>query len=411
MCSIMSSSGRRTAAVEALRILLAWLAFALVMAAPARAEEKPVIIGLDADFSGNAPQSGLSIERGMTLAIDEINSRGGVLGRPLALHRTDNRGIPARGVDNIDGYLRLDGLVALVGGLHSPVMLAKNDKAHDNDLVVFSPWAAATPVIDNGYEPNNVFRVSVRDEYAGLFLVSAAKSRGFRRPGLLLWQSGWGRSSEASMRAAIDRLGLELAGTEWFNATEDNFLAPLDKLRNSGADVVMLVANPDEGIAAVKGMASLDAGRRLPIISHWGITGTDFFSLDPEAVSSVDLTFLQTFSFFDPPYAEKADALYRAYCERFGGCESVADIVAPTGTAHGYDIVHLVARAIEKAGTIDRSAVRDALERLDRYEGLVRVYDPAFTPADHEALGIEDYSLARFDDHGAIVPVTAEEDR
>lgn len=389
----------------ALSYVLALLAVTISLTLPARSEEK-VVIGLDADFSGNAPQSGLSIERGMQIAIDEVNANGGVLGRRLVLQSMDNRGVPARGLDNLEQFLLTDNLVALVGGLHSPVMLAQSKKARENNLVIISAWAAATPVVDNGYSPNFVFRVSARDEHAGTFLMNAAHARGFQRPALLLWQSGWGRSNEASMKAAINRLGLDLAGIEWFNITENDFTEKLEKLKNSGADVVMLVANPDEGIAAVRAMAALDPDRRLPIISHWGIAGTDFFGLDPEAVSTVDLTFLQTFSFFDPPFADKASALFQAYCRKYGECRSVADIVAPTGTAHGYDIVHLVARAVEKAGTTDRGAIRAALENLDRYEGLVRVYDPPFSPDNHEALGFEDYTLATFDKSGAITPLT-----
>ena len=166
----------------------------------------------------------------------------------------------------------------------------------------------------------------------------------------------------------------------------------------------MLVANPNEGIAAVRAMAQLDPGKRVPFISHWGITGTDFYNLDKEAISAVDLTFLQTYSFFTPPFEEKSKALLTAYCDAFGPCVSPGSVVSPAGTAHAYDIVHLLARAIEQAGTTDRQSVRAALENMERYDGLVRVYNPPFSPERHDALTAEDFSLAKFDDTGAIVP-------
>jgi len=51
--------------------------------------------------------------------------------------------------------------------------------------------------------------------------------------------------------------------------------------------------------------------------------------------------------------------------------------------------MHLLARAIDKAGSTDRVAIRDALEKLRPYEGLVRRYDKPFTPEGHDALSAD----------------------
>ena len=395
---------RRLPSVSA--VVLPAILLLVVSLRPAIAEDKPIAIGLDADFSGNAPQSGESIRRGMLLAIAEINESGGVLGRKLELVRRDNRGIPARGIDNLDELVKLDNLVAVVGGLHSPVMLSQLDTIHDHELVFFSAWAAATPVVANGRDPNFVFRVSVRDEYAGGFLIRTAMDRGFKSPGLLLWKSGWGQSNERAMSSAMVEHGVRSAGTEWFNATENDLSDQIDRLKKAGADVIMLVANPDEGLAAIRAMASLPKDERLPIISHWGITGNDFYHMDPYSIASVDLSFLQTFSFYNPPFPDRAKALFDAYCATFRSCSSKADVISPVGTAHAYDIVKIVARAIEQAGTTERTAVRDALEHLGRYDGLVRTYDPPFSPVDHDALDVADFQIARFGPRGEILPVS-----
>lgn len=55
--------------------------------------------------------------------------------------------------------------------------------------------------------------------------------------------------------------------------------------------------------------------------------------------------------------------------------------------------------------SIERPRVRDALERLGRYDGLVRSYAPPFTAARHDALDAGDFRLCRYDEKGAIVPV------
>lgn len=365
---------------------------------------EPIVVGLDADMSAIDGVGGEAIRRGIVLAMDEINAEGGVLGRPLELVVRDHRANPARGIDNIETFAAMDDLVAVVGGVHTPVALAELETIHRHGIVYLGPWAAGTPVVDNGFDPNYVFRVSVRDEHAGGFLVDAARERGFERPGLLLWRTGWGRSNEAAMTAALARVGLEPAGVQWFNTAQPDMTAEIDALAAAGADVIMLVASSRDGQVAVRNVAAMPPDKRLPIISHWGITGGQFFEQAAESLSDVDLSFLQTISFFEPPFPDRAEKVYSAYCQKFGPCKSPADVVSPVGTAHAFDLIHLLAMAIEKAGSTDRSAVRSALEALDRYEGLMRDYDPPFTPERHDALDERDFRLSRYDSEGAIIP-------
>lgn len=383
------------------------IAAAFVLAPPVAAEPPaPIVIGLDADMSAGAAQSGEAIRRGIVLAMDEINARGGVLGRPLELLVRDHRGNPARGIDNIDEFAQVENLVAVIGGLHTPVAMAELEAIHRHRIVYLGPWAAGTPIVTNGFEPNYVFRVSVRDEFAGRFLIDAALERGFRRPGLLLWRTAWGRSNERAMNDALAQLGRRPAAIAWFNTGHQDFSDEIEALVRSGADIVMLVANPVDGLAAVQAMATRAKTARLPVISHWGITGGDFYGKDPEAIAAIDLTFLQTFSFATPPFPGRAERVYGAYCEAFQDCTRPENVISPVGTAHAYDLVHLLKLAIERAGTTERGAVRAALENLDRFEGLMRDYDPAFTPERHDALDVSSFRLARFTDGGGIEPLT-----
>ncbi|MBE9555719.1 MAG: ABC transporter substrate-binding protein [Proteobacteria bacterium] len=381
------------------------LAFALA-ALPAVAGQAPIVIGLSADMSSASAQSGEAIRRGAAIAIAEINATGGVLGRPLELTVRDHRGNPARGRDNIDDLARQSDLVAVIGGLHTPVALYELEPVHRHRLIYLDPWAAGTPVVDNGYDPNYVFRVSVRDAYAGEFLIRQAIAAGFRQPGLLLERTGWGRSNEAALLDALESRGMKAAGVAWFNwgVSRAEMKERLQSLRSAGADVILLVSNPREGAVTVKVMAGMPPGERPPIISHWGVTGADFASLAGDGLKQVDFTFLQTYSFLDPPFPTRANKVIEAYCRQFAECSGPRGIPSPAGTAHAYDLVHLLARAIESAGTVDRPAIRDALETLGRYEGLVRDYDPPFTAQRHDALNESDFRLARFGEDGSIVP-------
>ncbi|MCH7864894.1 MAG: ABC transporter substrate-binding protein, partial [Proteobacteria bacterium] len=258
---------------------------------------------------------------------------------------------------------------------------------------------------DNGHAPNFVFRVSVRDQYAGGYLVGHAKNKGYGKIGLLLERTGWGRSNEKAMRSAIERHGLRQVGIEWFNWGVRDLSKQINNLVVAGAEAVLLVANAREGAVAVRAMAGRSSSSRVPVISHWGITGGNFPEIVGTDLEKVDLQFLQTFSFISPPYPDRAKKVFAAYRKAFAGVDGPEDVFSPVGTAHAYDLIHLLAAAIRKAGTTDRSEVRDALEQLDRYEGLVRDYDPPFTPLRHDALTTADFRMATFAEGGAIVPI------
>lgn len=365
----------------------------------------PIIVGMDADMSSASALSGEAIRRGAEIAIDEVNRRGGVLGRNLELKVLDHRGNPARGKDNIEELGAMDNVVAVIGGIHTPVALAELDLIHQNELIYLGAWAAGTPVVDNGRDPNYVFRVSVRDQYAGEFLLTAAVKRDHTAPCLLLEKTGWGKSNEKAFKTAAKKLSTSIVDVQWFNWGVADLSEHLRLFKERGCDVVMLVANPREGGVAVRSMLSLDAGQRLPIISHWGITGGNFADDVGQDFSDIDLLFLQTYSFINPTHPERAQPVIESYIARYDDVTEVDEIPAPVGTAHAYDLIHLLAMAIEQAGSVDRTKVRDALAKLPKYQGLIRDYAPAFTPERHDALDAGDFSLARFSPTGAIIPV------
>lgn len=364
-----------------------------------------IFIGLNADLSQSLALGGQAIQRGAELAIREVNLSGGVLGQPLALVPRDHRGIPARGIDNVAELAALPDLVAILGGIHTRVIQAELEGIHREGVIYLVPWAAGTAIIDNGYDPNFVFRVSVRDRDAGRYLIGVALERGFKRPGLLLWRTAWGRSNERAMTTALTNPRMPAPPTQWFNSGQQDMTREIDALIEAGADAILLVASAAKGAAIVRSLAARPESKRLPVISHWGVAGADFPALTDDTLEKIDLTLLQTFSFRAPPRPEKARAVLQTHCREFGQCIGPEDIAAPSGFAHAYDLIYLLKAAIEKAGTPERAKVLEALENLDRYEGLMRIYDPPFTPSRHEGLNVEDYSLAVFDRDGKLAPV------
>ncbi|MFS0754118.1 ABC transporter substrate-binding protein [Noviherbaspirillum sp. 1P10PC] len=387
------------------RLLRVLALSSLLLAWPAYGAGGPVLVGLDAEFGLDNSISAQAIELGMRTAITEINAAGGVLdGRKLELVMRDHRSIPARGIRNIRELAAMPDLVAVFGGRFSPVLIEQLPTLAEARLPFLAVWSSADAIIDNGTDPNYMFRVSLRDSLAMPYMLKSAERRGYNRIGLLLTNTSWGRSNEtaAMLHAGAGKARARIVGTAWYNWRDSTLMPGYQRLRDAGAQAIVLVANDDEAAILVREIAALPPAQRLPVISHWGVTGGDFVGQAGPALQQVDFTVIQTFSFFqaDP---RTLDGFMKALAA-VSPIRRIDDIRAPVGVAHAYDAMHLLARAIAKAGSTERPAVRDALERLGSYRGLVRLYQPPFTKDRHEALGPEQLLMARFRADGTLVP-------
>lgn len=383
------------------RVLIVALLSAASLVACVRggAEPPPLRVGLVAPLSGGSAASGEAILRGMLLAMDEINAAGGVLGRRLELVARDVQNDPPAGDAAFRELVKDHQVVAVFGGIFSPVMLAMLDAAHELQTPLINPWGSMSSITRNGRTPNYAFRVSVSDAYASEFLARyAVDVLGARRPAVLADTSAWGAANAEGVTDWLERLATPSVALERFDQGDTDLTPQLTRVREVDPDLLLMVANAPEGAAIRRGMATL--GWDVPVVSHWGITGGKFVEL-AGSENAEGVLVLQTFS-FSGPLSPKAAAVRDAYHRRFGTRE-VEEITAPVGVAHGYDGVRLLAMAIRKAGTAHGPALRDALEHLDPYDGLVKRYAPAFTPDNHDAFLADDYLMAVWR-NGRLVP-------
>jgi branched-chain amino acid transport system substrate-binding protein len=390
-----------------LRWLLALMVtFALVslnLAPPARAAE-PVLIGLDAEFGVIGSTSAQAIERGIAVAIAEINAAGGVLGgRPLQLYTRDNRSVPARSRENLRELAAARDMVAVFCGRFSPVVLENMNEVHDLKLIMLDPWASADGITDNGFQPNYVFRLSLRDRWAMPAMMRHAAAKGAARIGVLAPNTGWGRSGVVAIERSAGAGMPNVAGVAWYNWGDKSLVRPYVELLRAGAQAILFIANDAEGATLMREVAAMPASERLPLIMHWGVTGGSLTQNAGPALTMLDQSVVQTFSFLSADRRKVARFL-DTWQKLYGPAHPDA-IPAPVGVAHAYDLTHILARAIDLAGTTDRAQVRNAMERLRDHDGLVRRYAPPFTATNHDALGPENVFMARFRADGAVVPL------
>jgi ABC-type branched-subunit amino acid transport system substrate-binding protein len=358
----------------------------------------PLLIGLDADLSARGAQGGGAIFRGIQLAIEEINAKGGVLGAPLRLIARDNGANAHIGRRNVAHFANLPGLLAVVGGMHTAVIVEELDDIHRLKLPYLIPWAAGQTLTAHEYRPSYTFRVSINDRDVAPFLLERALKVG-GHVSILLERSAWGRSSEAALLPLLQQLPAGRAEIEWINVADPGIAARIAALANGNTHALLLVTNAAESRVIVNAMAQQP--KPLPIFAHWGLTGADFWGQTQTALRTVDLRFVQT-ALMDDHANPRLKHFTASYRTRFG-LDGDTPIPSPLGSANAYDLTHLLARAVARAKTTERAAIRNALESLPNHAGVLREYAPAFSPKRHDALDRGTLRLARFDEGGRIV--------
>ena len=148
--------------------LIAWLG-------TTGASAQDIKIGYVGALSGLSAKSGEAITRGLEIAIDEINAKGGLLGgRKLVLIKRDDESNPAKGQIAARELIQNEKVAAIFGGIDTPVAMAIVPIVNKEKVPYVGTWAAGTLITRNGANPNYVFRVSAVDVLVDKALVSYA---------------------------------------------------------------------------------------------------------------------------------------------------------------------------------------------------------------------------------------------
>ncbi|MFK8068469.1 MAG: ABC transporter substrate-binding protein [Gammaproteobacteria bacterium] len=377
-----------------------------------KVENNVIRIYQDADLT-NHLESSEAIQKGIEVAFDEVENR--VAGYKVEFKYLNHRGNVVRSKKNYESFLADPEALAIFSGIHSPPLIKNRTFINENQALTLVPWAAGGPITRYPSTENWVFRLSIDDTQAGPVIVDfALEEKQCRAPHLLLEATPWGDSNLESMLKALSVQGISIPGVTRFgwNIREQGARFLLRKIAASNYDCVILVANAIEGAVITQSMIDLPEEQRLPIISHWGITGGNFHEkITVEKREEIDLSFIQTcFAFTDKNRSDFSGNVFDRLKKISGdSIKEAKDLKSAVGFIHAYDLTKLLIQAINQAGLTgnrhaDRNAIRLALENLKQpVQGLVKLYEKPFVEFDldnnvngHEALHSDHYCMARY---------------
>lgn len=363
------------------------VALSLSLATAAQAADT-IKIGVSGPYTGGSSSMGVSMREGVRLAAQEVNAKGGVLGRQLELVERDDEAKNERGVQISQELINRERVVATVGFINTGVALAGTRFYQKAEIPVVVNVSTGTVVsrqfLAPKYEHNYVFRTSAADNIqAPMIAAEAITKRGFKKVAIMADSTNYGQLGREDMEKALDKLGVKPVAVEKFNIGDVDMTAQLLRAKEAGAEALLTYAIGPELAQLANGMAKL--GWKVPMIGNWTLAMANF--IDTARANGDGALMPQTF--IQNPNTPKRKAFIDAYVKAAHPKNGV--IESAVSAAQGYDSVLLLAAAIQQAGSTKGPDIRAALENLQKpVEGVIMTYKQPYSTTDHETIDSPD---------------------
>jgi branched-chain amino acid transport system substrate-binding protein len=322
------------------------LALLLAALAGCNRTERPIYIGVAGALSDPI---GEPMRRAAQLAVGEINARGGVRGRPLALLEYDDFANPDSAV-RVAGELYSSDAVAVVGHLFSGTTLAAAPiyNGGSRPLVAITPSSSAPEVSEAG---PYTFRMCPSDLAHGAALARWVTDRlQLKQGGVFYLDDDYGRGIRQAFTTSLRNRGGTLVGMEPYLGTTPDVGPQLERLAKLQRPQFLFVAgNRPDAESILRGARALSL--QVPMLGGDGLEGIE------EAGPLAEGTYVS--AAYHPSLNTPANRKFvAAYAAKYPDAPVPNQPAAAT-----YDAVNLLARAIEEGGP-NRESVRRALDRV-----------------------------------------------
>ncbi len=344
----------------------------------------PIKIGSVVSATGPAAFLGDPEARTLKLYVDELNKKGGLLGRPVELILYDDGGDANKARTFATRLVEDDKVVAVAGGTSTGGTMAMIPVFEDAKIP-FVSFAGGIEIID----PVRafVFKTPHTDKTACQKIFEDMKARGFTKVGLISGTDGFGKSMRAQCLKVVKDYNITIVADESYGATDSDMTPQLNKIKNTAGLQAVLNPGFGQGPAIVtRNYAQL--GIAVPLYQSHGVASKSFIDLAGPAANGVRLpapALLVADKLADGDPQKPVVAAYKGSYE--------AATAQPVSTFGGYafDGIQLVVQAIEKAKSADPQKIRDALEATKGYVGVTGIY--TMSPTDHLGLGTDSFRM------------------
>jgi len=318
--------------------------------------------GASIPLTGKYGALGNMVQPGYQYAVDAINADGGIYVKeydakiPVRLTVYDDESDPTKAVSKLESLFSDQDVTVYLGGAGSDMHAATAAIAEKNKVpycgVAFALWQIHQQGYQYLFSPFPKSPNQAKDVFE---ILNASIPEGERPTTVAIFSEAtdWGKELGGLWEENAAEYGYEVVVHEEYAPRTEDMSGMILKAKEAGAETLLALPSPPDGIAMFKQMEELGWAPKFSLVIrapegvNWGTdmgTAGEYVTIFP--------------GWHNAAKFEGVDALNATYQEEFG---RPADLL--TGPA--YACVQIFADAIERAGTLDREAVRDAVAATD----------------------------------------------
>jgi branched-chain amino acid transport system substrate-binding protein len=323
-------------------------------------------IGVIAELTGDMPAVGESCKKAAQMAVKEINDAGGLeVGDKkykVELFVEDNAGKAEQSASSAQKLITQQKVLAIVGPNATRYAIPASEIAESSKVILITPWSTnpKTTLDAKTDKPKSfVFRACFIDPFQGRVVAKFALENLKARKAAVLYDvaSDYNKGIAEYFKTTFEQSGGQVVAFETYTTNDKDFSGQLTKIKKAGPDVIFLPNYYSEVPLQIQQAKRL--GITVPFLGSdsWG--SAELLKLCGKECDGY---------YFSTHYAADAATpvatkFIQAFQTKYNGLPD--DVAALT-----YDAFGLLWQAIKSAGSIDRQAVRDALAKVPRYDGV-----------------------------------------
>ncbi|MEH2479781.1 branched-chain amino acid transport system substrate-binding protein [Nitrobacteraceae bacterium AZCC 2146] len=330
------------------------LALALLDSA---AYAQTVKIGVNEPLTGAFAASGTYVVNGAKIAADEINAKGGVLGKKIELVIEDNKSNPTEAAAVAEKLITRDKTPVMMGAWGSSLTLAVMPKLVEYEIPMVVETSSAGKITTSGNP--YIFRISPPSAVEAAAFSKIVDKLALKKVDFLVINNDWGRGTAEDFGKMMKDKGITIGQVETMDQSAQDMSAQLSKLKATDSETIIVTTAVDQLTLIFKQAAAIGLKKR--IITTGGSQNPDQIIAQAGAAAN-DTMHLTTFLPWLPektPNPEATNYFITEWKKR--GFE----FAGVTESFRGYDGIRTAAAAIEKAGKAEPAAIKAALWEIN----------------------------------------------
>ena len=312
-------------------------------------------IGVITSITGSQAAFGEAHKNGYAIALDEINAKGGVLGKKLELDIYDDQSKPDQAVQGVSKLVDQDHVPMLLGSYSSESTKAIVPSVTQRQIPLIIPTATADNVMDS--KSPWVFRICAgANDYARATLAFLKANGAPKTIAIVYENTNFGQANMKAMQAAAQAAGMNVVAVESYEAKSPDYKSVLQRVKAQNPEVIYLCSYLLDASTLMRQSAEVDLNPR-----YYTSAGTGFAAAEFPTAKGAGKYAEYTFSVSQwLPEAKWAGSkeFDAEYFKRNGSHPAYHAIQA-------YAALHAAAQAMNNAGSADASKIRDAIKNLD----------------------------------------------